>query len=93
MVAGAMTIHAVNRAAVITTTALLAAGLAVWMARGAAAADRLLDAGLVALMLTPVLRLATTLAEDVRHRDAVAALTTLAVAAILGVVLLLALRS
>ena len=87
-----MTFDAINRAAVVTTTALLTAGLVVWMARGAAAADRLLDAGLVALMLTPGLRLATTLAEDVRRRDVVAALTTLAVAAILGLALALALR-
>jgi hypothetical protein len=87
-----MTFDAINRAAVVGTTALLTAGLAVWMARGAAAADRLLDAGLVALMLTPGLRLATTLAQDVRRRDVVAALTTLAVAAILGLALGLALR-
>jgi hypothetical protein len=87
-----MTVDAINRTAVVTTTALLAAGLAVWVARGAAAADRLLDAGLVALMLTPVLRLATTLADDVRRRDTTAALTTLAVAAVLGLALALALR-
>jgi hypothetical protein len=87
-----MTVDAINRAAVLTTTALLAAGLAVWMARGAAAADRLLDAGLVALMLTPALRLVTTLVDDVRRRDRTAALTTLAVAAVLGLALVLALR-
>jgi uncharacterized membrane protein len=87
-----MTVDAINRAVFVTTTALLAAGLAVWVVRGAAAADRLLDAGLVALMLTPVLRLATTLIEDVRRRDVTAALTTLAVAAVLGIALALALR-
>ena len=87
-----MTVDAINRAAVVTTSALLAAGLAVWMARGAAAADRLLDAGLVALMLTPVLRLVTTLVDDVRRRDTTAALTTLAVAGVLGLALALALR-
>jgi uncharacterized membrane protein len=88
-----MTFDAINRAALVTSTVLLAAGLAAWIARGAAAADRLLDAGLVALMLTPVLRLATTLVEDVRRRDVIAALTTLAVAAVLGLALALALRS
>ena len=41
---------------------------------------------------TPVLRLATTLIEDVRRRDVTAALTTLAVAAVLGIALALALR-
>lgn len=87
-----MTFDAVNRAAVVTATALLAAGLVMWMARGAAVADRLLDAGLVALMLTPVLRLVTTLADDVRRRDVVAAVTTLAVAAILVLALAVALR-
>ena len=87
-----MTFDAVNRAAVVTATALLAAGLVMWMARGAAVADRLLDAGLVALMLTPVLRLVTTFADDVRRRDVVAALTTSAVAAVLVLALVLALR-
>jgi hypothetical protein len=87
-----MTFDAVNRAAVVTSTALLAAGLGLWLARGPMAAERLLDAGLIALMLTPVLRLLTTLAGDVRRRDFVAMATTLAVAAILGVGLTLALR-
>ena len=86
-----MTFDAVNRAAVVTSTVLLAAGLGLWLARGPLAADRLLDAGLIALMLTPVLRLVTTLAADVRRRDVVAAATTVAVFAILGVGLALAL--
>jgi uncharacterized membrane protein len=87
-----MSFDAVNRAAVITTTALLAAGLAVWIAAGPAAAARLLDAGLIALMLTPVLRLVTTLVEGVRRRDGLAVAMTLAVAAILAVGLLVATR-
>ena len=86
-----MTFDTVNRAAVVTTTALLAAGLGLWLVRGAVESQGLLDAGLIALMLTPVLRLVTTLAGDVRRRDAVAVATTLAVAAILGVGLALAL--
>ena len=87
-----MTIDTVNRTAVVTSTALLAAGLGVWLVRGPIASQRLLDAGRIALMLTPVLRLVTTLAADVRRRDPVAAATTLAVFAILGVGLALALR-
>lgn len=87
-----MTFDAVNRAAVVTSTALLAAGLALWFVAGPMASQRLLDAGLIALMLTPVLRLLTTLAADIRRRDAVATATTLAVFAILGLGLALALR-
>jgi uncharacterized membrane protein len=88
-----MTIDVLNRAAVVATTMLLGLGLAVWVGRGQAAADPLFDAGLIALMLTPVLRLVTTLAADVRRRDATAAVTTLAVFVILAVGLTLALRS
>jgi hypothetical protein len=87
-----ITVDALNRAAVVTTTVLLALGLAVWVGRGPAAADPLLDAGLIALMLTPVLRLVTTLAADIRRGDAVAAATTVAVLVILAVGLTLALR-
>ena len=86
-----MTFDAINRAAVVLSTALLAAGLAAWLLGPRAAAARLLDAGLLALMLTPVLRLVTTLADDVRRRDRVAAATTLAVVAILALSLTLAL--
>jgi len=88
-----ITVDALNRAAVVITTALLALGLAVWVWGHPAAADPLLDAGLIALMLTPVLRLVTTLAADVRRRDAVAAATTVAVFVILAVGLTLALRA
>jgi uncharacterized membrane protein len=82
---------AVNRAAVVTSTALLAAGLGLWLVRGPVESQGLLDAGLIALMMTPVLRLVTTLADDVRRRDAGAVAATLAVATILGVGLALAL--
>lgn len=87
-----MTFDTINRIAVVTSTALLAAGLAAWLLGPRAEAAWLLDAGLLALMLTPVLRLMTTLADDVRRRDRVAVLTTLAVVAILAVSLTLALR-
>ncbi len=87
-----MTFDVVNRAAVFATTALLAAGLGVWVVRGPEPAEALLDAGLIALMLTPVLRLVTTLAVDIRRRDTLAVAITLAVCVILGVGLVVALR-
>lgn len=87
-----ITVDVLNRAAVVTATVLLALGLGVWTWRGPAA-DPLLDAGLVALMLTPVLRLVTTLVADVRRGDAVAAATTVAVFVILALGLTLALRA
>lgn len=79
-----MTLDTVNRVAVVASTALLASGLGAWLLGTRAAAGRLLDAGLLALMLTPVLRLVTTLADDVRRGDRTAALTTVAVMAILA---------
>lgn len=88
-----MTFDAMNRAAVIVTTALLAAGLGVWLIRGPGPAEALLDAGLITLMLAPVLRLVTTLAADVRRRDPIAAATAAAVFVILGLGLALALRA
>lgn len=87
-----ISVDVLNRAAVLTTTVLLALGLGVSVWRGPAA-DPLLDAGLIALMLTPVLRLVATFAADVRRGDAVAAATTLAVFAILALGLALALRA
>jgi hypothetical protein len=87
-----MTFDTVNRVAVLVSTVLLAAGLVVSLSGPPAAAAGLLDAGLLMLMLTPLLRLATTLAGDVQRRDRVAALTTLAVVAILGVAWFVALR-
>jgi uncharacterized membrane protein len=86
-----MTFDTVNRVAVLSTTALLGVGLGIWVVRGEVAASGVLDTGLVVLMLTPVLRLVTTLVEHVRQRDLVAAATTLAVMIILGVTLTLAL--
>jgi hypothetical protein len=86
-----MTFDALNRAAVLATTALLGVGLGVWVVRGEDAAAPVLDAGLMALIMTPVLRLITTLVEDARRRDTAAIATTLAVAAVLGLTLALAL--
>jgi hypothetical protein len=79
-----MTLDTINRLAVAASTALLASGLAVWLLRPGPVAARLLEAGLLALMLTPALRLVTTLSDDVRRRDRTAAATTLAVMVILG---------
>lgn len=87
-----MTFDGLNRAAILAVTALLGVGLGVWVVRGEVAAARLLDAGLMALLLTPVLRLVTTLVEAVRRRDGPAVAATLAVAAILGLTLMVALR-
>jgi hypothetical protein len=92
VVARLVTFDLVNRLAVLATTALLAAGLAVWLVRGSGPAESLLDAGLIALMLTPVLRLITTLADDIRRRDSAAVAISVAVCVILGAGLVLALR-
>ncbi len=57
-------------AGVILSAALLAAGLALWLANpNGAAAHRLLNAGLVALMSTPIMRVVVSFAEYVRMRD------------------------
>jgi hypothetical protein len=92
VVARLVTFDLVNRLAVLATTALLAAGLAAWLVRGSGPAESLLDAGLIALMLTPVLRLITTLADDIRRRDSAAVAISVAVCVILGAGLVLALR-
>jgi uncharacterized membrane protein len=82
----------VNRIAVRVATLLLATGLVIWFASGEATARPILDAGLVALMSTPVFRLATTLATQVRQRDWLAVTTTIAVILVLGVSVAVALR-
>jgi uncharacterized membrane protein len=86
-----MTFDTINRLAVLATTALLGVGLGVWVVRGDVAASRILDTGLIVLMLTPVLRLVTTLAEAVRERDTTSVLTTLAVFGVLALTLTLTL--
>jgi uncharacterized membrane protein len=57
-------------AGVILSAALLAAGLVLWLTNpDALAAGWLLNAGLVALMGTPILRVVVSFAEYVRMRD------------------------
>jgi uncharacterized membrane protein len=57
-------------AGVILSAALLAAGLVLWLANpDGAAAVWLLNAGLVALMGTPIMRVVVSFAEYVRMRD------------------------
>jgi len=69
---------------VLASAGMLAAGLAVLLAAGARpVATRLLDAGLVALMLTPAVRVIVSLVEYVVARDWVFAGLTLAVLGVL----------
>jgi hypothetical protein len=68
-----------------TSFVLLAAGLAAWVARPANDTGALgLSAGLLGLLLIPLLRLAWTLATAIRQRDWLLLMATLAVLAILG---------
>jgi hypothetical protein len=63
----------------------LAAGLALWVATPSSEAGPVcLNAGLLGLLVMPVLRLAWTLAEAIRQRDWLMCTATLAVFAILG---------
>lgn len=68
---------------VLSSAALLAAGLAVWLTMGDAWATPLLDAGLVALMATPAARVVVSLVEYLRARDWFFVATTLGVLAVL----------
>lgn len=64
---------------------MLAVGLALWIAIPSSEAGPLcLNAGLLGLLLMPVLRLAWTLAEAIRQRDWLMFTATLAVLTILG---------
>ena len=57
-------------AGVFLSAALLAMGLALWLANpNGAAATWLLNAGLIALMGTPIMRVVVSFAEYVRMRD------------------------
>jgi uncharacterized membrane protein len=77
---------------VVASATLLAAGLGFFLAhRGGAAADRLLLAGLVCLMATPLLRVVVSVVEYVRMRQWLFVLTTLVVLCELAVTLVYAL--
>jgi uncharacterized membrane protein len=78
---------------VTTSAAALAVGLAIFLvAPDAPAASRLLNAGLLVLMATPMLRVLLSIVEYVRMGDWFFAGTTLAVIAELSVTVLSALR-
>jgi uncharacterized membrane protein len=80
-------------AGVSVSSALLAAGLALFLlAPDAPAASKLLNAGLLVLMATPMLRVLLSVVEYVRMGDWFFASTTLAVIAELSVTVWSALR-
>ncbi len=70
---------------VVCAATLLVAGLALWVTTTTPAAGALLNAGLIVLMATPIMRVAVSLIEYVRMRDWFFALTTLAVLTVLFV--------
>ena len=79
-------------AGVILSAVLLAGGLALWLrAPGHPATVWLLNAGLVVLMGTPIMRVIVSLAEYVRLRDWVFAGLTVAVLAELALTVFVAL--
>jgi uncharacterized membrane protein len=79
---------------VTVATALLCAGLGLWLLSDATAwSGRLIDWGLIALMGTPMLRVVVSLAEYIRLRDWFFVFTTLAVVGVLVGTLLVALRA
>jgi uncharacterized membrane protein len=79
---------------VLTAASLLFLGLALWTIDGnGTAATWLLNAGLVVLMATPILRVVVSIVEYARARDWFFVTTTLAVLTVLVVSIGLALRS
>ena len=80
-------------AGVLLSSACLAVGLALWMAGGdSVAANRVLAAGLLVLMGTPILRVVVSLVEYLRMRDWLFAATTVVVLAVLMGAVAVALR-
>lgn len=78
-------------AGVALSTVLLAAGLACWLWGPAGVISKwLLSAGLIALMATPMLRVAVSFVEYVRMKDWFFAATTVAVLIELAVTMLVA---
>ena len=77
---------------VIVSAMLLAAGLALWLARpDGARAAWLLSSGLVVLIATPIMRVVLSLAEYVRLREWFFVATTMAVLIELAVTVIVAL--
>jgi uncharacterized membrane protein len=78
---------------VVLSAVLLASGLAIWLADpGARVADWLLNAGLIVLMGTPMMRVVVSFAEYVRIRDWLFVLLTLVVLAELTLTVLVSFR-
>ena len=75
---------------VITSTGLLSAGLLLTFAGPPDVAGRLLHAGLIVLMATPATRVVLACGEFARTRDWFFALVSLAVLAVLGMTLWIA---
>ena len=76
-------------AGVVGAAGCLASGLLAWIG-GAEAASLLLNAGLIILMATPVMRVVLSIAEYARMRDWTFVLTACAVLVILAVSVLYA---
>jgi hypothetical protein len=78
-------------AGVVSASACLAAGLALWLAHLAPSiANVLLTAGLIVLMATPILRVVVSLVEYARMRDWFFVATTLIVLIVLCVTITVA---
>jgi len=81
------------RAGVVVSTVLLAAGLALWLASGESAlAMGTLRAGLIALMATPMLRVAVSFVEYLHLRDWYFAAMTFGVVLVLVVTVVISLN-
>ncbi len=70
---------------VVVSTTLLAVGLVLSMTMPGLAADRLLDAGLVLLMATPMARVLLSCVEYARERDWFFAIAAFGVVAVLAI--------
>ena len=79
---------------VAAAASLLAIGLVLWMVNAnATVATWLLNAGLIVLMATPILRVIVSVVEYARGRDWFFVTTTLAVLGVLLVSIVLALKT
>lgn len=78
-------------AGVVVSASLLGLGLLLWLLGFAGAWDhRILDAGLITLMATPVVRVIVSAIEYTRRRDWFFAATSLAVLAVLALTMAIA---
>lgn len=79
---------------VVASAALLGVGLLLWLLGYDGTWDRrILDAGLVTLMATPIVRVVVSAVEYTRQREWFFALTSLAVLAVLAFTLAIAFQS